>query len=28
VPFIAAAIAALMVVTYTPQLSLWILRFL
>jgi C4-dicarboxylate transporter DctM subunit len=28
VPFIVAAIAALMVVTYTPQLSLWILRFL
>jgi C4-dicarboxylate transporter DctM subunit len=28
VPFIAAALAALMVVTYTPQLSLWILRFL
>lgn len=28
VPFIGAAIAALMVVTYTPQLSLWILRFL
>ena len=28
VPFIVAALAALMVVTYTPQLSLWILRFL
>jgi C4-dicarboxylate transporter DctM subunit len=28
VPFIAAALAALMVVTYIPQLSLWILRFL
>jgi C4-dicarboxylate transporter, DctM subunit len=28
VPFMVAAIAALMVVTYTPQLSLWILRFL
>jgi C4-dicarboxylate transporter DctM subunit len=28
VPFIAAAVAALLVVTYTPQLSLWILRFL
>jgi C4-dicarboxylate transporter DctM subunit len=28
VPFIAVAIAALMVVTYIPQLSLWILRFL
>jgi C4-dicarboxylate transporter DctM subunit len=27
-PFIVAALAALMVVTYTPQLSLWILRFL
>lgn len=27
-PFIAAAIAALMVVTYFPQLSLWILRYL
>lgn len=26
-PFIALAIAALMVVTYIPQLSLWILRF-
>lgn len=28
VPFIVAALAALMVVTYIPQLSLWILRFL
>jgi C4-dicarboxylate transporter DctM subunit len=28
VPFIAAAIAALLVVTYIPSLSLWILRFL
>jgi TRAP-type C4-dicarboxylate transport system permease large subunit len=28
VPFIVAAIAALMVVTYVPQLSLWILRYL
>ena len=28
VPFIACAIAALAVVTYIPQLSLWILRFL
>jgi C4-dicarboxylate transporter, DctM subunit len=28
VPFMVAAIAALMAVTYTPQLSLWILRFL
>jgi C4-dicarboxylate transporter DctM subunit len=28
VPFIAVAIAALMVVTYVPGLSLWILRFL
>jgi C4-dicarboxylate transporter DctM subunit len=28
VPFIAAAVVALMVVTYVPQLSLWILRFL
>jgi C4-dicarboxylate transporter DctM subunit len=28
VPFIVAAVAALMVVTYIPQLSLWILRFL
>jgi C4-dicarboxylate transporter DctM subunit len=27
VPFIVAAIGALMVVTYVPQLSLWILRF-
>jgi C4-dicarboxylate transporter DctM subunit len=27
-PFIAAAIAALMVVTYIPSLSLWILQFL
>jgi C4-dicarboxylate transporter DctM subunit len=28
VPFIGVAIAALAVVTYVPQLSLWILRFL
>jgi len=28
VPFIAAAVAALMVVTYVPQLSLWILQYL
>lgn len=28
VPFIAVAIAALMVVTYVPQLSLWILRYI
>jgi C4-dicarboxylate transporter DctM subunit len=27
-PFIAVAIAALMVVTYLPQLSLWILRYI
>ena len=27
-PFIAVAIAALMVVTYVPQLSLWILRYI
>ena len=26
-PFIALAIAALMVITYVPWLSLWILRF-
>lgn len=28
VPFIAAAVAALMVVTYVPALSLWVLQFL
>jgi|APFre7841882724_1041349.scaffolds.fasta_scaffold00249_14 C4-dicarboxylate transporter DctM subunit len=28
IPFIAAAVAALMVVTYIPSLSLWILQFL
>ena len=28
VPFIATAVAALAVVTYVPQLSLWILRFI
>jgi C4-dicarboxylate transporter DctM subunit len=27
-PFIAAAIAALLVVTFVPQLSLWILRYI
>ena len=27
-PFIAAAVAALIVVTYVPQLSLWILRYI
>ena len=27
-PFIAVAIAALMVVTYIPPLSLWILRYI
>jgi C4-dicarboxylate transporter DctM subunit len=27
-PFIAVAIGALMIVTYVPALSLWILRFL
>ena len=28
VPFVALAVAALMLVTYVPALSLWILQFL